>query len=89
MIGLRVTIRGAGDLINQMSMKREDRVYGEIVFDEPILMELIESPTLQRLQGVDMGGYYEVYFPGSKHSRFEHSLGVAWLLGRFGASLEE
>lgn len=36
-----------------------------------------------------MGGYYEVYFPETKHSRFEHSLGVAWLLRRFGASLEE
>ncbi|MDQ5976711.1 MAG: uncharacterized protein QG664_624 [Patescibacteria group bacterium] len=70
-------------------MKIQDRVYGSIVFDEPVLIELIESPTLQRLRGVDMGGYYEVYFPGSKHSRFEHSLGVAWLLRRFGASLEE
>ncbi len=70
-------------------MKIQDRVYGSIVFDEPVLIELIESPTLQRLRGVDMGGYYEVYFPGSKHSRFEHSLGVAWLLKRFGASLEE
>lgn len=70
-------------------MKIQDRLYGAIVFDEPVLTELIDSPTLQRLQGVDMGGYYEVYFPGSKHSRFEHSLGVAWLLRRFGASLEE
>ncbi len=70
-------------------MRIQDRVYGETVFDEPVLTELIESSALQRLRGVDMGGYYEVYFPGSKHSRFEHSLGVAWLLRRFGAPLEE
>ena len=64
-------------------------MYGEIEFDEPVLKELIETPTLERLKGVDMGGYYEVYFPGTKHSRFEHSLGVSWLLQRFGAPLEE
>ncbi len=70
-------------------MKILDRVYGKIAFDELVLRELIATSTLDRLKGVDMGGYYEVYFPRTKHSRFEHSLGVAWLLRRFGASLEE
>lgn len=75
--------------MNQMSMQIQDRVYGEIALNEPVLMELIATSTLERLKGVDMGGYYEVYFSGTKHSRFEHSFGVAWLLRRFGASIEE
>lgn len=70
-------------------MNIQDRLYGNISFDDPIIVDLLATPALERLKGVDMGGYYEIYFPHSKHSRFEHSVGVAWLLKRFGASLEE
>lgn len=44
---------------------------------------------MQRLKGVDQSGYFEPYYPGSTHSRFEHSLGVFLLLRRFGAPLAE
>lgn len=36
-----------------------------------------------------MAGYAEPFFPNSYHSRFEHSIGVCYLLSQFGASLEE
>ncbi len=70
-------------------MLYHDKVYGESVIDEPVILELMESPALLRLKGVDQGGYVETNFPGSKHSRFEHSVGDFLLLKRFNASLEE
>lgn len=66
-----------------------DRIYGQFEIEEPVIIELINSPTLQRLKGIDQSGYFEVHFPGTKHSRFEHSLGVYLLLKMFEAPLEE
>jgi uncharacterized protein len=70
-------------------MKYIDRIYGEVKISEPVFLELIKSPTLQRLKGIDQGGYYEVHFPGTGHARFEHSLGVYMLLKKYQASVQE
>jgi len=70
-------------------MKYTDRVYGDFEIEEPVILELINSKTLQRLKGIDQSGYFEPYFPGTAHSRFEHSIGVYLLLKMYGASLEE
>jgi HD superfamily phosphohydrolase len=35
----------------------KDRVYGEVEITEPVILELINSPSLQRLTGVDQAGY--------------------------------
>lgn len=70
-------------------MNYTDRIYGEVEIMEPVVLELIESPTLQRLKEIDQAGYFEPYNPGTAHSRFEHSLGVFCLLKKYGASLEE
>ena len=67
----------------------QDRVYGEIKIDEPVILEIIETPEFERLKGVDQAGYFSVHFPDSEHNRFEHSLGVYELLRRYGASKEE
>jgi len=67
----------------------QDRVYGEFKIEEPIILELIESSTLQRLKAIDQIGYFEPYFPGTAHSRFEHSMGVYLLLLQYNAPLEE
>ncbi len=70
-------------------MKYSDRVYGEVEISEPVLLELINGASLQRLRGIDQAGYFEPHFPGISHSRFEHSMGVFCLLQRYGAPLEE
>lgn len=70
-------------------MVYEDKVYGRTEIEEPVILELINSPELQRLKEVDQAGYFEPYYPGSKHTRFEHSLGVYLLLRKFGAPIEE
>lgn len=66
-----------------------DRVYGEFEIAEPLVAELIEGNAMQRLKGVDQIGYSRAFYPGKEFSRFEHSLGVYFLLRRFGADLEE
>jgi len=70
-------------------MKYQDRVYGMIEIDGPVILDLIKSPSLQRMKGIDQHGYFEPYFPGMTFKRFEHSIGVSILLKRFGASLKE
>ncbi|MEN8252724.1 MAG: hypothetical protein ABFQ53_04060 [Patescibacteria group bacterium] len=70
-------------------MKYIDKVYGEIEIVDDVVIEIMNSPQFQRLKGVDQAGYFDVYFPGTKHSRFEHSVGCYILLGKFGASREE
>jgi len=67
----------------------EDKIYGKIEISEPIILDLINSPTLQRLKGIDQAGYFEPQFPGTARNRFEHSLGVYILLKKYGAPIEE
>ena len=66
-----------------------DRIYGPQEIDEPIILELLASPFLERLKGVDQYGHFEAFFSGTASSRYDHSLGVFFLLRRYGASLAE
>src|SRR3989344_7997084 len=70
-------------------MKYTDRVYGDFEIDEPVILELINSKTTQRLKDIDQAGYFEPHSPGTAHSRFEHSIGVYLLLKMYGAPIEE
>lgn len=70
-------------------MQYTDPVYGTFVITDPLVLELIASPSLVRLKDIDSGGYPEPHFPGKPHSRFDHSMGVYLLLRRYNASREE
>lgn len=70
-------------------MLYKDRIYGEFEITDSVILELINSPALQRLKEIDQIGYAEPHFPETRHSRFEHSLGVYLLLRRYGAPIEE
>lgn len=70
-------------------MRYIDPIYGESEIIEPVILELLQCVTMQRLKGVDQAGYFEPFFPGTRHSRFEHSVGVYLLLRKFGAELPE
>ena len=70
-------------------MKYTDRIYGESKITEPVILELINSQALQRLKEIDQIGYFEPHFPGTTHSRFEHSVGVYLLLKKYSAPIEE
>lgn len=76
-------------------MKYKDRVYGEFEIREPVILELINSPSLQRLKHIDQAGYRALWVKPDAdigqydHSRFAHSLGVYLLLKKYEASIEE
>lgn len=70
-------------------VKLKDAVYGDIEIKHPLVIKILESAPLQRLKAIDMAGYSTGFFPGTSHSRFEHSLGVYHLLSKHGARLEE
>lgn len=70
-------------------MRINDRVYGMIELTDAVIIDLVNSPVLQRLKEIDQAGYAKPYFPGTEHTRFEHSLGVYELLRRYNTPLEE
>ncbi len=63
--------------------------YGPIAVDEPVLLELIQSPAFERLKHVHQYGvaYYTTH--QEEYSRYDHSIGVFAILRKNGASLDE
>lgn len=63
--------------------------YGTADVEEPVLLELIESPSFQRLKGIHQYGvaYYTTH--REEYTRYDHSLGVFFLLRSKGLSLHE
>jgi hypothetical protein len=63
--------------------------YGPIEVEEPVLIELIHSPALQRLKSIHQYGvaYYTTH--REEYNRFDHSIGVFAILKVKGASLQE
>uniref|UniRef100_A0A8C1Z7U4 Deoxynucleoside triphosphate triphosphohydrolase SAMHD1 n=1 Tax=Cyprinus carpio TaxID=7962 RepID=A0A8C1Z7U4_CYPCA len=74
---------------NQSSDKIfNDPIHGQIEL-HPLLVKIIDTPQFQRLRHIKQrGGAYLVY-PGATHTRFEHSLGMAYLAGRMIKVLQE
>ena len=70
-------------------MYYQDRLYGEFEISEPVVLDLINCPSLQRLKNIDQAGYSKSYFSGKGHSRFEHSVGVFLILKKYQASPKE
>jgi uncharacterized protein len=67
----------------------QDKVYGEEEITEKVLIDLINSPTIQRLKAITQQGMPREYYHREIFSRFEHSIGVFLLLRKLGANLEE
>jgi len=70
-------------------MEYTDKIYGKIIIDEPLIAELFHSQTLQRLKKVNQYGASFYRFSHLLTTRFEHSLGVYYLLKKYNAGLEE
>lgn len=71
-------------------MQITDRLYGEFTITEPLLTELMEAPTVQRLKRLSQAGLPERLYPEfPPFTRYEHSVGVMLLLRKLGAPLIE
>lgn len=70
-------------------MKISDILYGEYTVNEPVLVDIINSKTMQRLKGISCGGYYPAVNSEGYPNRFDHSIGVFLLLRKFNATIPE
>jgi len=66
-----------------------DRIYGEHSTEIPVIKDLIQSPSLQRLKGINQFGIPDEFYHLKNFSRYEHSIGTMLLLKNLGASEEE
>jgi len=69
--------------------KSIETFYGKMEVEEPVILELIESPPMQRLKKLHQYGvsYYTNF--SEEFSRYDHSIGVFAILRMKGASLNE
>src|SRR6185295_9881867 len=58
-----------------------DAVHGDIELSG-LEIELIDTPEFQRLRGIKQLGTAYLVFPSATHTRFEHSIGAAWMAQR-------
>jgi uncharacterized protein len=65
-----------------------DPVYGTFKID-PTIVFMIDLPCFQRLRKIRQLGFSELVYPGTHHTRFEHSLGVCYLSKQFLSNLKE
>lgn len=63
-----------------------DSIHGSIKF-EGITLKLLETPEMQRLNGIKQLGLGYLVFPGANHTRLEHSIGVSYVAERMGRAL--
>ena len=57
-----------------------DPVHGFIDLPEDLFDTLIDTPLVQRLRDIRQLGLTDFVYPGARHSRFEHSLGAAYVM---------
>ena len=69
--------------------RQVDTFYGPIEVQEPVLLELIDSPIFQRLKKIHQYGvaYYTTH--REEYNRYDHSIGVFAILRANNASIEE
>ncbi|KGO42894.1 hypothetical protein PEXP_026430 [Penicillium expansum] len=76
-------------LIENHSILIRDEIYGEELVHEPVLVELLQSPEVQRLQGICQYGVTGFLGLAPRVTRLEHSVGAFILVRRVGATIEE
>jgi uncharacterized protein len=66
-----------------------NNIYPITAPDEPIILEILDSPPMHRLQGLNQYGMPDRYYHLHGFKRIDHSYGVCQLLKILGAPLEE
>jgi HD superfamily phosphohydrolase len=69
-------------------MRYHDWIYGSFEIDQPVLLDLMQTRAMQRLHDVLQHGITGLIGLTYPTSRFEHTLGVMWLVRHFGGALD-
>jgi HD superfamily phosphohydrolase len=69
--------------------KIHDPVFGAHHINEPLLIDLLQSSAVKRLQGIHQSGASYLVRSGRDTSRYNHVIGVMLLIRALGGSLEE
>ena len=70
------------ELLKDNGKAMRDPVWGYVNLPEPVL-SIIDTEDFQRLRNITQLGYVHLVYPGARHSRFEHSIGVYHLAKQF------
>lgn len=74
---------------NLKAEEKIETIYGTAIVKEQVIIDLINDKYMQRLKDINQYGIdYYVYKP-EEYSRYEHSLGVFFLVRKYGADLKE
>ncbi|PSQ88394.1 MAG: HD family phosphohydrolase, partial [Bacteroidetes bacterium QH_2_63_10] len=65
---------------NQRFKLFSDPVHGFISVPKTVIMDLIQTPEVQRLRRIRQLGVGHLVFPGAEHTRFNHALGAMALM---------
>ena len=57
-------------------------MHGDVVVSS-LAMQIIDTPEFRRLSELRQLALVHYVFPGAKHTRFEHSIGVYYLTGKY------
>ena len=63
-----------------------DAIHGQFKL-EGVVQDLLSTPEMNKLSHIKQLGLAHLVFPGSHHTRFEHSLGASHIAGRMADSL--
>jgi hypothetical protein len=58
-----------------------DPIYGFITIRDSLILKLLDHPYFQRLGRIKQLGLTHLVYPGAYHTRLQHALGVAHLMG--------
>ncbi len=72
------------DLMEEKTI--HDSVHGSIRVSG-LILDLVDTPEVQRLRRIKQLGLANLVFPGANHTRFEHALGTAYLTIRLSREL--
>ncbi|MDQ3832834.1 MAG: HD domain-containing protein [Actinomycetota bacterium] len=68
-----------GEFFGGSMRKIRDDVWGDVPLDKAV-RKLLETPAMSRLKGMNALGFTFYAFPTAKHTRFDHSVGVYYLI---------
>lgn len=81
-----IVIKDNKDIVeNKLKKPIPDVLYGEIEYPREFrneLFKIINSFDIQRLRDIKQLSFAQYMYPGATHTRFSHSLGVAYLVSR-------